>query len=59
MKIAINGDIIDTKDIYKITNIGKRSNNVGDSGFLGFEIILFNKIEIKVTEFQIKNSSFY
>jgi len=36
MKIAINGSIIDTKDIYKITE-------VSDGGwFAGFDIYLFN-----------------
>lgn len=44
MKIAINGDVIDTKDIYKITKVQENENEWGKV----FYIQLFNKIEIEV-----------
>lgn len=44
MKIAVNGDIIDTKDIYKISKIQENDDVYGKV----FYIQLFNKIEIEV-----------
>ena len=40
MKIAINGTIIDTKDIYQITSIEEQSM---DHGLLNFRILFFNE----------------
>lgn len=55
MKIAINGDIIDTKDIYKITKIQSGYWNTYDikgwfepdtnGDTFGFYIIFFNKTQ--------------
>jgi hypothetical protein len=44
MKIAINGDIIDTKDIYKITKVQENENEWGKVFYIQF----FNKNEIEV-----------
>lgn len=44
MKIAVNGEVIDTKDIYKISRIQECDEVYGKV----FYIQLFNKIEIEV-----------
>jgi hypothetical protein len=46
MKIAINGDIVDTEDIYKITKILSDTNG---SIHHSFVIYLFNKKNITIT----------
>jgi len=60
MKISINGDIIDTKDIYNITKLESFECNNGyicpipfnaaitDSSCLGFKIKIFNHKKIHV-----------
>ena len=46
MKIAINGTIIDTKDIYQITSIEEQSM---DPGLLNFRILFFNNKDLYIS----------
>ena len=60
MKIAINGEIIDTKDIYKISKVVVGSK-VGTFQYFSFDITLFNKIKVVINQdielFLDRNSS--
>lgn len=59
MKIAINGDIIDTKNIYKIEKIitGYWERHHGELAWMskgsdfGFSILLFNKHELIIKHY--------
>ena len=57
MKIAINGDVIDTKDIYKITKVQENENEWGKVFYIQF----FNKNEIELaiayTQFDYSTTS--
>ena len=48
MKIAINGEIIDTENIYKISKVNSEYKG-GSIQYFNFNITLFNKITVTVS----------
>lgn len=50
MKIAINGDIIDTENIYKITKIKRNNLDINQEWCHTFEIQLFNNKIIEIID---------